>query len=105
MTDTPMQPDPDDGGNTEPTEEQLRSEEAKRYRLERNQIRDAKAEVDQQLAQAHARAEEAERLAVNASLRGFADPDDFCSRTQLADLRGKNRNVDLGAVQQMPTNC
>ena len=85
--------------NDEPTDEQLRSEEAKRYRLERNEIRDAKAEVEQQLVEAHARAEEAERLAVNAHLRGFADPVDFWSQTDLAELRGEAGTVDLDAVQ------
>ena len=91
MTTTEM-PEPGEESGAEPTDEQLRSEEAMRYRLRAKDAED-------QLAAANTRAEEAERLAVDANVRGFADREDFWSRTELAQLRGEDGNIDLGAVQ------
>jgi hypothetical protein len=103
MTETPAPPAPQEPTPPEPTEEQLRSAEAMRYRLERNEARDQLAEVVQQtadqVASVNARAEAAERLAVNAQLRGkFADTEDFWSRTELSDLHSEDGTLDMEKV-------
>jgi hypothetical protein len=87
-------PVPDEG---EPTEEQLRSEEAKRYRLERNELRDTNAQLIQESADREARLQATERQLVNQHLaRKLADPNgDFWVRRDLASLRNDEGTVDL----------
>lgn len=89
-----------DDPEQEPTDEQLRSDEARRLRLQRNEARDTAANAIQAAADANARAEAAERKAIDAEhLRGhFADPVDYWSRTDLKDLRAEDGSIDGSLV-------
>jgi hypothetical protein len=76
----------------EPSDEQLRSDEARRYRL-------ALRETESQNAALTARAEAAERQVVESHVRGkFADANDFWSQAELSELRGEDGTLDRGAV-------
>lgn len=88
------------GETLEPTDEQLRSQEAKRYRLERNAIRDQNAELIRQMVDTAAQRDAAQRQAIDAELRGkFADPQDFWSKTDLSQLRGEDGSIDIDQVR------
>jgi hypothetical protein len=87
---------PDD---QEPTDEQLRSQEAANYRRQRNEAQAHGAELVQQVADANARARAAERQVVNQHLAGrLADPEDFWRESDLAQLRDDAGGLDLGLV-------
>jgi hypothetical protein len=101
MTETPDVPTQSEAQapTGEPTEEQLRSDEARRYRQRLRETEDANAELVKRMAEVNTRAEAAERQAVDAQLRGrFADTADFWSQTELAQLRGEDGNVSMDAV-------
>jgi hypothetical protein len=76
----------------EPTDEQLRSDEARRYR---QQLR----EKEEQLANTTARLESVERQNVERDLAGkFSDPRDFWREVDLADVRAEDGTVDPNAI-------
>ncbi|MFZ0715859.1 hypothetical protein [Mycobacterium sp.] len=72
----------------EPTEEQLRSAEAMRYRTRLRESEESNAELIRTLAESNARIEALERTTAETHLRGkLNDPRDMWLETKLEDLR------------------
>jgi hypothetical protein len=82
-----------------PSDDELRSDEARRYRLRLRDSEAVNAELVQQLTDSSARIDAAERKVVEAELRHrFADSSDFWGQTALTDLRGEDGQLDLDRV-------
>jgi hypothetical protein len=82
-------------GDHEPTDEQLRSAEAMRYRQKLRDSENTNAELVRTITESNARIEALERSAAETALKGkFSDPGDLWLETDLQDLRGENGLLD-----------
>ncbi|SPM43344.1 hypothetical protein MNAB215_5566 [Mycobacterium numidiamassiliense] len=97
-------PTPESGGDSpelEPTDDQLRSDEARRYRQKLRETEAQAAQVIQDNIDREARLQATERLLVDQELAGkFADPRDFWTQTELTAVRDESGVVDLAMVAQ-----
>ena len=88
MTDTPTDP--------EPTDEQLRSDEARRYRQRLRESEDTNARLVQDAAEREQRLQAVERQMVTNQISAKVnDPEYFWDKTPLDTLRGEDGLVDL----------
>lgn len=89
----------------EPSEGQLRSQEAARYRIQAREEREAREAAELQNAQLAQRLESLERQQVETSLAGkLADPKDFWSEAKLEDVRAQDGTIDPNAISERATS-
>ena len=82
-------------GDNEPTDDQLRSAEAMKYRTRLRDSESVNAELVKTIAESNARIEGLERSAAETALKGkFSDPSDVWLETKLEDLRGEDGLLD-----------